>query len=79
MRLETRTEMLAGVCVRRGTNSENDLGHLQAGHVPRHPQRDRRDRLDGSGGGAGAVRLVQHRGQLGPLRQHQGIEGRRGQ
>ena len=27
----------------------------------------------------GAVRLVQHRGQLGPLRQHQGIEGRRGQ
>ena len=26
-----------------------------------------------------AVRLVQHRGQLEPLRQHQGIEGRRGQ
>lgn len=41
-------------------------GHLQAGHVPRHPQRDRRDRLDGPGGGTGAVRLVQHRGQLEP-------------
>jgi len=55
------------------------MAHLQAGLRARDEQRHRACRLRRPRGHPLALRVVQHRGQLGPLRQHQEPQDRRGE
>ena len=71
-----------GICRSPGRRTRRDekyLEDLHARRLPRHAQRHRDHRGHGTDHRAGAVRLVQHRRQLGPVRQHQIVESGRGE